>query len=394
MENLPRTSPIAAPVPEDGALALANPSLPAAERSQSGIWSLDGDRLVVVEDFADGPAVVLVRSEQVLVLAVELPPIATTARRRAALPFAVEDRIADPLDDVHVALGAEVAPNVWLAGIVRHDLMRQWILRLAEAGIERAVLVPDALSLPVPGAESWSVDLAGNRAMVRAPDATGFAMPLSLLGPAWNAAGRPECVAYGDPLPPDMHGARVALEEQPLALRLLAPALDLRQGRYALPRRRTDPLWKRLAVVAAMGALAHGAIAAADTLALQRIARARAAEVRVLAGTLQPSLMIGPSLGTTLADLTPDGAGAQPSQFLSLLARVGGGLATLPRPVGWRSLAFDRNAGTLTLEVEADDIAGLQGVAQALTSAGLSAQPGTASTDQGRAVGAFVVLAK
>ena len=371
--------------------AIPAEDLAALQRTSSGIWSLDGDRLVSVEDFADGPAVVLIRSEHVLMLAVDLPPIASTARRLAALPFALEDRIADPLGEVHIALGGELAPNRWLAGVVRHDLMRQWLLRLAEAGLEHASLVPDALALPVPGAGSWSVDLAGERAMVRAPDGTGFAMPLALLVPAWQAAGSPQTIAYGDPLPPQMQGPRAGLDIQPLASRLLAPALDLRQGRYAAPRRKADPLWRRMALVAAIGALAHGAIAAADTLALSRIADKREAEVRAYASTAQPSLVIGSDLGTTLADMTPDAASGAPSQFLTLLTRTGAALASVQPAAGWRSVAYDRSAGALTIVVESGDIAGLQQVAQALAKAGLTVEPGAASTDQGRAVGSFAV---
>ncbi len=360
-------------------------------RTASGIWSLDGDRLVCVESFAEGPAVVLVRSEHVLTLAAVLPPLANAVRRREALPFAIEDQIAEPLDQVHIALGSEVDDKTWLAGVVRHDLMRQWLIRLNEAGLERASLVPDALSLPVPGAGSWSVDLAGERAMIRAADATGFALPLAMLEAAWRSAGEPACIAYGEPLPPALHAAQAELEPEPLAKRLLTPALDLRQGPYALPRRRINPLWRRIAMITAAGALAHGAIAAADTLALRHIAAQRDAEVRALAASAQPSLVIGNDLSATLADLTPDSAASGPSQFLALLSRSGAAVAGLQRPVSWRSLAYDRGAGTLTLAVEAEDIASLQAVAQALTRAGLTAQPGAASVDQGRAKGSFAV---
>ena len=357
----------------------------------SGIWAINDDNLVCVEPFAEGPAIVLVPGEHVLMLAVELPPMTSTIRRRAALPFAIEDRIADSLDGVHVALGAELAPNIWLAGIVRRELMQRWVALVTRSGLEAAPLVPDALSLPVPGAGGWSVDLAGARAMVRHADGTGSAMPLALLDAAWNAAGQPECVAYGDPLPPAMHGAPAAIEPQPLAARLLQPALDLRQGPFAPPRRRIDALWKRLALVAALGAAAHGAIALADTWALRQNANSREAEVRALAATLQPGLLIGPDIGSAFAEQAADAAPGMPSPFLALLTRSGAALAGLQRPVVWRSVQFDRNLGTLTIAVEAADIPDLQAVSQALTRAGLKAQPGAASTDQGRAVGTIAI---
>jgi general secretion pathway protein L len=371
-------------------VGVADPAL----RTASGIWSLDGDHLVSVESFEHGPAVVLVRSEHVLILVVDLPPIAGLERRRAAVPFAIEERVGEPLGEVHVALGAQLAPNRFVVGVVRHELMRQWVLRLAEAGLERAALVPDALALPVPGPQTWSVDLAAERAMVRAPDGTGFAMPLALLEPAWRAAGEPACIAYGDALQPPMGAPQAALDVEPMARRLLAPALDLRQGPYAPPRRPVDPLWKRIAVVAAIGALAHAGIAAADTLALTRMAAEREAEVRALAATVQPALVLGADLTTTLSELTPDPQQADTGRFLMLLGRTGAALKGVEGGVAWRSVAYNQSLGDLTIAVEADGIARLQRVAQALAAAGLQVQPGSATTDaQGRAVGTFAVTA-
>ncbi len=370
------------------------PSLTLHRPGPGGVWSLEDDRLVCVEEADDGPAVVLVRAEHVLMLAVELPPMASTARRRAALPFAVEDRIADPLDRVHVALGTEIAPRTWLAGVVRHDLMRAWTARLAEAGLERASLIPDAMTLPLPGADTWAVDRAAGRAMVRAPDGTGFALPAGLLAHAWHAAGEPRCIAYGDPLPPPLASAAAMLEPEPLVRRLTAPALDLRQGPYAPPRRQASPIWRRVAAVAALGAAAHAAIAVADTFALERIASRRDAEVRALAAVTQPDVAFGPNLDAALADMTPDAAANAPSPFLSLLSRTGAALTGSKLSVGWRTTEFDGAAGTLTIEVETDSIADLQQIAQALAGAGLVAQPGAASADQGRAVGTFAVRAQ
>ena len=371
-----------------------------ASHPAGGIWSLDGDRLVNVEEFGDGPAVVLVRSEQVLLLAVPLPPLASAIRRRDALPFAIEEHIADPLDQVHIALGAETAPGIWLAAVVSHALMAQWQGRLSEAGLERARLVPDALALPVPGAGCWSVDLAGDRAMVRTGDGSGFAVPLALLDAAWRAAGEPACIAYGEPLPPQFNAAQMAYEPEPLAMRLLAPAIDLRQGRYAAPRRPFNPLWQRIALVAGLGALAHGAIAIADTVALAHLAHQRATQVRALGASLQPAVEIGPDLGDAIVALTPDTAATGSSRFMSLLSRSAAALGAsqsaapgIASPTVWRSVSFDGAAGTLTIELETANIADLQRMAQALTSAGLSAQPGSASTQGGKAVGSFVVRA-
>lgn len=431
-------------------------------RNSSGIWTLEDDRLASVEDFAEGPSVVLVRSEHVLILAAQLPPIASLARRRAALPFAIEERIAEPLDQVHVALGEEIAPGIYLAGVVRHDLMQQWVARLELAGLRHASLVPDALALPRPGPGRWAVDLAAERACVRAADGTGFAMAVHLLEQAWTAAGQPECIAYGDPLPLEMQAPasdpaleptlepplefpsepplehapvstrqppfdhapdpmvdpmadpmpgpvpdfmlnpELELQTQPLASglaeRLILPALDLRQGMYAAPRRPVGALWKRIATVAALGALAHTAIAAADTMALRDIADEREAEVRFMAQNMQPAFTIGSDMAVTVADITPDGPISAPGQFLPLLTRAGSALATSQSPMTWRSVGFDSVAQTLVIEIEAADLNALRAAAAALTTSGLTVMPSASTTGQvggtGTAIGSFAIRAQ
>ena len=367
-------------------------------RNSSGIWSLDGERLASVEDFDEGPAVVLVPSEHVLLLAVDLPPIANVMKRRQAAPFAVEDRIAQPLDEVHVAVGDEVAPGRWLIGVVRHDTMRQWIARLDTAGLAHAALVPDCLSLPRPVGNSWSVDLAAGRAMVRPADGTGFAVPLGLLERSWRSAGEPECAAFGDELPPPMHAPSLDLPAEPLAERLLNPALDLRQGIYAAPRRRVDALWKRVATVAALGALAHAGIAIADTLALRDIAEQREQEVRQLAQTRQPPVILGPDLSSTAGTLeaqvlaeAASGGAVQPSLFLPLLTRAGQALAEAGPSVTWRSVGYDGSGQILTIEVEAADAATLQRAASALQGAGLQVTPGAPVSGGMGSIASFAV---
>lgn len=382
MENPPLHLPAFRLVPR---IAASQPD--GCERGSGGIWELDGDHLARIATFETGPAIVLVPSEQVVTLTVALPPMAGL-RRREVLPFAIEDRIAEPLSEVHVALGAEVADGVYLAGVVRHDLMRQWIDRLDSAGLERASLVPDALALPLPGSGSWSVNLAGNRAIVRVADCTGFALPGELLESAWQAAGEPACIAYGDPLPPLLHAAQTRLENEPVEKRLLVPPLDLRQGAYAVPRARINPLWKRVAIVTVLGVLAHGLIAAADTLALGHIAAQRQAEVLALAGSLQPGLTFGHDPSTTLSDMVPEGDDA-PGQFVPLLSAVANALSRLDPRVSWRSINFEGAGRTLTIEFETAEALDLQRASQALTRAGLSAQPRMAGP--GQTTGSLVV---
>jgi general secretion pathway protein L len=355
----------------------------------AGIWSLGDAGLSEVERFDLGPAIVLVPTESVLLLAVDLP-LPGLRRRTEALPFAIEDRIAEPLAAVHLALGAEIAPQRHLAGIVSHAVMQGWVATLDAAGLTTARIVPDALALPAPAPGFWSVDLAGGRALVRTDDGTGFALPADHLHAAWAAAGRPRCIAYGDSLPVELSGDEGALEPGPLALRLARPALDLRQGAYGVARGGMSRLGRRIALVAAAGLVAHGAIAAADTIALNHIASERAAETRTLLTQVAPNATIGDDVAASASDLLPEN-GSGPSRFLPLMMRVSGALKQLGPAVSLRSVAFDAGANTLSLELETATMEGLQTVSPALRAQGLSAESGSASMNQGKAVGAFLV---
>ena len=364
----------------------------AAERSGSeadGVWELVENRVVRIAGLEARPPIVLVPSEEVLMLAVSLPPISVT-RRREALRFAIEDRIAEPLGEVHVALGTELGAGIHLAGVVRHDVMRLWLEIIQRGGLGHAALVPDALTLPVPEGGSWSISLSGGRACVRAADATGFAVPRAGLEAAWELAGRPACASYGEPLPPPLAGVQIDRDAVLVESLLADRPLDLRQGIYAAPRAAINPLWRRAALVTVAGLLAHGLIAAADTAALRHTAAQRQAEARALAATLRPGMPVDDELSAALDDDEVE-ANAQPGAFRPLLWLTANSLSGGDRRTGWRSLSFDGDRRTLSIDLDSSDPAELSRAADALTRTGAAVQSEAAGL--GRPAGRLVVRA-
>ena len=319
----------------------------ASEPLAAGVWTLAGGRLIIAE--RGGPATILVPTEQVRLLAVDLP-LANRAKCLEALPFAIEDQIAEPIESVHLALGAEIAPKRYLVGVVRHEVMAGWMATAEEAGLGQAAMVPDALGLPRPAEGEWAVDLAAERAMVRAGDGTGFAIPPAMLQPAWQAAGRPAASSYGAPLPAEMMADGSTLAPEALSERLLAPALDLRQGLYARRRAALPDIWRRLGWIVALGAAAHIVIATADTVMLRTIADRREADTRALAAIAAPGANLGGDLASSVADLLPAGSGAPPDTFLPLLTRVSGALGPLSGAINVRAINYQANALTLDLD--------------------------------------------
>lgn len=333
--------------------------------SSAALWVLREDGIVPDARVSPATDMLLVPTEHVLLLSVHLP-LSSQRQRMAALPFAIEDRLAESLEAVHVALGVEIGARHYLAGIVRHRLMADWIERLEAAGLSRAALVPDVLLLPQPGPGHWAVDVAGSRALVRCNDGTGFAVDVRQLPTAWRAAGQPRCISYGEPLPETMAGKAEATAALPLTA---SPALDLRQGPYARAGMGAG-LLKRAALVAVAGTVAHGAIAAADTLALQRVAGQRTEELRQLVTSVAPGRPIGDDVASAAADLLPVTQGGPPSRFLPLLSRTAEALGP-SHGLAVRHLRFDRS-GALLLELEAPDSGTLQRMEQKLRAAGLS----------------------
>ncbi len=364
------------------------PKSTATTELPSGVWTLVDDGLAVIEPWAVGPAIVLVPTEYVLLLAVDLPP-GSASQRRAALPFAIEDRIAEPLDAVHVALGTALSAKTWLAAVVGHPVMAAWVAILAEAGLGHASLVPDALLLPVPEPGAWTVMALGDRVVGRT-ETGGFAIAAERFAALAAAAGSPPCTVVNAPLalnavdadPPELDPAASGRDTLDLGA-LVRPAIDLRAGPYAglvvaLPR-----VWRRATAVVATGLLAYTAILAADARGLT----VEAAHRRTATESLLRATLPGTPLSADVERLLP---GAERRRLVPLLARAAAALD----PVGglsWTRLAWSAADNSLTLGVEAGDIGGLQRAQAALAAAGLSPSSGAVTTAAGRAAGEIVV---
>ena len=131
--------------------------------------------------------IVIVSGDDVRLESVNLP-IRQAARLRQAVPYALEDQLAEDIDDLHFAIGQRHADGHTVA-VVSHRRMRAWQGLFAEHGVRPEALVPEPLLLPLNEGE-WSVLLAPERAVVRSGPAAGFACPLDQL-PSYLALAAP-----------------------------------------------------------------------------------------------------------------------------------------------------------------------------------------------------------
>ncbi len=345
-----------------------------------GIWTLAGDRLIIVD--ASGPATILVPTEQVRLLEVDLP-LASHAKRLAAVAFAIEDRIAEPVESVHIALGQEVGPKRYLVGVVSHAVMARWVAMADAAGLGHAAIVPDVLTVPASAADAWNAHFADGRVLVRTGYG-GFAAPAALFRSAYeNAPNKSdfEVVVTGDPpagaLPDGWKADGAAYSDEPVREILAKPTLDLRQGLYARTGASPSSLWRRLGWIVALGAAAHIVIATADTLMLRSIADRRAADTRALVATMATGVAIGDDLVGDVTTLLPAAASAKADAFLPLASRVSAALAPLAGSLGVRSMTFQAN--TLTMDADGSEPGLATRIDAALKAASVDATVTTAS---------------
>ncbi|QYF85950.1 type II secretion system protein GspL [Brevundimonas sp. PAMC22021] len=345
-----------------------------ARRHVTGLCRIVDDRIDEVDPIYDGPVTVLVPSEDVLVLAVDLP-FASRRQREAAAPFAVEGLIAQPLDQVHVALGMEIAPSRHLCGVVRLDVMARWTALLDQADLDQVVLTPDALMLATPPTGAWRLVIDDGRALVRTDDGAGFAIDLQGLSAAWQIAGRPRLLPAGDPLPELMREGvddstfELSTSGKPL---LVTPPLDLRQGAFTGRRARPASLARTLSLIAAAAVAAHLAILVADTVALDRSADREEAETRRLLAARAPGAESEPDLAAAVDRVAPEVSAATGGPFISTLSRVSGALPGTR--TSFRAITY-APAQPLKLAVSAPDAAALDAAVRALNQTGLQATP-------------------
>ena len=100
-----------------------------------------------VKDIGGREVIALVPAGETSTLSCDLP--AKGARLRAALPFALEEQVADEIENLHFAPGTRRASGDLPVVVVAHDRMSAWLERLGDAGISPARLVPEDHGLAV-----------------------------------------------------------------------------------------------------------------------------------------------------------------------------------------------------------------------------------------------------
>jgi general secretion pathway protein L len=107
-------------------------------------------------DIGERRVIVLVPSAESLTTSVDIP--VKGARLLAALPFALEEYLAEDIDELHFAAGAKRANGRTPVTVVSHERMEDWISALSYAGITPDSIIADSYGLArIPGTISMLV---------------------------------------------------------------------------------------------------------------------------------------------------------------------------------------------------------------------------------------------
>ena len=152
-----------------------------------------------VDSLADvhcqGRTTVLLPATDVLLTSVNVP-IRNAARLRQALPFAIEEQLADDLGDLHFAIGPRGKGSEVSVAVIRRSLLEGYLEKLNTVGVEPQAIIGEQAAIPVsPTATTWLID--GQRCYFRHPDEHPFAM---------EGDGVDDFLVLGDPRTKDPEG--------------------------------------------------------------------------------------------------------------------------------------------------------------------------------------------
>lgn len=246
------------------------------DEEQRLIWGALGEFADNV-DADDVDVSVVIPGEDVLLIRAPLPPIRSTSRRLQAARYALEDRLAGRVEQLHFALaGAPDRDGDTPLAVIDRERMSILCDALESAGIDATRILPDYMALPAPETERcWQLAATADRVLARTGLTAGFACDADLwpvlagaLGPPATATVRatdPERaravvdVDWGDDAGvPELDVIRCPDADAVLARLLAEPAtlrggLNLRQGAFAR-RSQFQSQWRPLLLTGVLAA--------------------------------------------------------------------------------------------------------------------------------------------
>jgi general secretion pathway protein L len=338
--------------------------------------------------------ILLVPAVDVLLTEVDLP-VRGAAKILRALPFALEEQIAEDIDALHFAAGRPGAGGLVPAAAIDREQLQFLLEQLSEAGLEPQLICSEAEGTPaVPNHLNWLID--GDRCFVRSGDGLPVVLEIDAIsealryGPEFpGEPGQPKHLSvyltadarirYGEALEalrPGLTSMEIRLLPDGVLPHLASgivtrEPINLLQGEFA-PRTELDRLWKPWRAAAALLAVFAVLVVSQQALRLVHLKNEEARLDAAIAAAFQEALpgarMEDPrfQVERRLAAVR-GGGGAAHEGFLTALETLGTALGEAP---GIRLEAISYRTGVLDLRLQAPSVDALEQIRQSVGRSG------------------------
>nr|WP_283107337.1 type II secretion system protein GspL [Shewanella marinintestina] len=301
---------------------------------------------------------VLVPASSITLTEVDLPE---KSQRQAikALPFMLEENLAQNVDELHFVTGPRNGDALSIA-VVAHEQMQMWIEWLSDAGLKAKCIVPDCLALPLADCD-WAAMTLGKEVLLRTGAGSGVSLSQNWLNMALpqllTADAQTTVAGYTE-----LQLAGTEVKTQPLDLPMLVLAkgllnapMNLLSGVYK-PKKEYGKhllLWRNAAIAFAVvvvlalvnkGLNIHQMNTAADELQAQ----SEQIYKQVVPGSSRV-VNLRSQMGSYVRTLQGGGSG---SEFFVMLSGMQEAFAQVPalKPT---TLRFDSNRSEIRMQVTA-----------------------------------------
>lgn len=336
-------------------------------------------------------------------------PVRQRSRLLQALPYALEENLAQEVEELHFAAGERDRDGILPVAVVARTVMDALQERLTSCGATALRIFPDLLAVPHQ-AETWSILFHAGRALVRYSPSQGFAVEqtdlsawLALLWEEHTAVPPRRVVFYLDehqtlpalPWAVLLPGVEQAVERHPQGtagwlcrgLEQTPRALNLGQGAYrpAATRPAWWRPWRLSAALVLLWLLLQGALMGFEAQRLEAERNELNAQMHQLYRDTFPDTrrVVSPrvQMERALAKLDKQPAQAGADAFLSHLQKFGTAFGEVS---GLTLKRLDYRGGRLELALELPTLQALEQFKQALRKQDWEVEIRSASSEHGK----------
>ncbi|AQS40511.1 type II secretion system protein L (GspL) [Shewanella psychrophila] len=210
----------------------------------------------LTERAGNRPVDILVPSSAITLTQVELPE---KGQRQAiqALPFMLEENLAENVDDLHFVTGPREGEFLSVA-VVAHDQMRTWLTWLSDAGLKAKRIVPDCLALPLEQCQ-WAAIKFNQEYLLRTGAGVGVSLSedwMNMVLPRLLPSDSEAMVTVAGYSELNLAGTQIQAQELELPMLVLAKGIltapiNLLSGSYT-PKREYGKhiqIWRNAAII-------------------------------------------------------------------------------------------------------------------------------------------------